>query len=296
MRPEEVMELAGRAKMAGCSEALITLGEKPEAHPAFKQKLLELGYETTVDYLVDLCRAILGEGLLPHTNAGVLSHEELRRLRRYNASMGLMLECAVPLPVHELSPGKDPSLRLEVLRNAGELRIPFTTGLLIGIGERREDRLTSLKAIKRIHEETGHIQEVIIQPFAPKAGTPMENASPPPLSEILWTVKKAREILEDVPVQVPPNLVEFSPATISSVLEAGARDFGGLSPITPDFINPEHPWPDLAELKSVVGALGFTLRERLPIYPKFALDGRFTSEEVRTVVRSLSDEEGYRLC
>ncbi len=294
MEPEQIAELAKKASEAGCAEALITLGERPEIHPIYRQKLLDLGYETTVDYLEDICRRLLEAGLLPHTNAGVITDEEMGRLRRYSASMGLMLECAVDLTVHRKSPGKRPEVRLEVIRKAGELRIPFTTGLLVGIGESREDRLVSLMKIREIQEEFGHIQEVIIQPFAPKPGTPMAGCPPPPISEVLWTVRMAREVLPDLGVQVPPNLIGDLQASLPPLLGAGANDLGGISPVTPDFINPEHPWPAIGELKSVVERLGFRMRERLPIYPIFVKDGRFMSEEVKRVVRRLSDEDGYR--
>jgi len=294
MEPEEIIALAARAAGDGCSEALITLGERPEIYPGYRHRLMRLGYETTVDYLEDICKLLLRMGLLPHTNAGVITREEMKRLRRYNASMGLMLECAVELPAHRKSPGKKPELRLEVLRMAGELKIPFTTGLLIGVGESRKDRLTSLLRIRDVHEQFGHIQEVIIQPFAPKDGTPMAGWSPPPFSEVLWTVRRAREILPDVGVQVPPNLIGDLTASVPLLLRAGASDFGGISTITPDFINPEHPWPKIEELRTIVERSGFLLRERLPIYPRFVRDARFMSEEVREAVIRLADENGYR--
>lgn len=294
MKPDEIKALGKKAKAAGCCEALITLGERPEVYLSYSLKLSDLGYRTTVDYLVDISKMMLNMNLLPHTNAGSITYEEMKKLRRYNASMGLMLECATRLPAHQESPGKRPEVRLDVIRNAGELKIPFTTGLLIGIGESRKDRLLSLFEIKKLHERYGHIQEVIIQPFSPKPNTVMESYPPPSPSEVIWTVKMAREILEDVVIQVPPNLIDLSPSYIFGILDAGANDFGGISPITHDFINPEHPWPKVEKLKAIVESLGFRLRERLPIYPKFVKDERFMSAEVRRVVRSLSDEDGYR--
>ena len=292
MSPEDVIGLTKRAKIAGCSETLLTLGERPDVHAEAREKLDALGYESMVDYIEDLCGQILKLGLLPHTNAGLLSERELRRLRRYNASMGLMLECAANLPVHQNSPGKDPRRRLEVIEKAGKLRIPFTTGLLIGIGERFEDRVQSLLAIRKLHERYDHIQEVIIQPFDPKPGTPMESHPRPSESELFKTVAIARSIMPDMNIQIPPNLV----SNFSSILLAGANDLGGISPVTPDFINPEQPWPSVAELWAVVKRAGFTPRERLPIYPRYVKDERFMSEGVREHVHELADEEGYRAC
>lgn len=305
MSPEEVLELAEQAKAAGCSEALLTLGERPEVHAEARGKLEEFGYENTVDYLKSLCERTLELGLLPHTNAGLLSERELRHLRRFNASMGLMLECAAELPVHRNSPGKNPKLRLEVIEVAGKLRIPFTTGLLIGVGESPEDRAHSLLAIRELHERYDHIQEVIIQPFVPKPNTPMANCPRPSTKELLATVAMARSLMPQMNIQVPPNLLghngrviqrgggEFIKA-VKAVLLAGANDFGGISSLTPDFINPEDPWPSVAELRAAIERAGFVPRERLPIYPRYARDERFMSREVRKRVLQLVDEDGYR--
>jgi len=292
MSPEDVIGLTKRAKIAGCSEALLTLGERPDVHAEAREKLDALGYERMVDYLVDLCGQILKLGLLPLTNAGLLSERELRRLRRYNASMGLMLECIAELPAHRNSPGKDPRSRLDVVEAAGKLKIPFTTGLLVGIGEEFEDRVQSLHALKKLHERYNHIQEVIIQPFDPKPGTPMRNHPRPSESELIATVAIARAIMPEVSIQVPPNLT----SNIGSFLVAGANDLGGISPVTPDFINPEQPWPSVAELRAAIKHAGFTPRERLPIYPSYVKDDSFMSEEVREHVHELADEEGYRAC
>ena len=290
MRPEEVIELAERAKTEGCSEALITLGEQPEVHAEARKKLDALGYENTVDYLADLCKRILELGLLPHTNAGLLSERELQRLRRYNASMGLMLECATDLPVHRESPGKNPNLRLKVIERAGKLRIPFTTGLLVGIGESHEDRVRSLLAIRELHKCYGHIQEVIIQPFAPKPNTPMANCPHPSEAELLATVAVARALMPGVNIQVPPNLV----TNVRHFLLAGANDLGGISSVTPDFINPDDPWPSVEGLRAAIERAGFVPRERLPIYPRYVKDKRFMSREVKERVLELADEDGYR--
>lgn len=305
MGPGEIIELARRSKTAGCSEALLTLGERPEVHAEAREKLHEFGYEKTVDYLVDLCRQILELGLLPHTNAGVLEEEELRRLRRYNASMGLMLECATALPAHRESPGKDPRLRLQTIEAAGKLRIPFTTGLLIGIGESFEDRVRSLLLLRKLHERYGHIQEIIIQPFVPKPNTPMVDQKGPSAAEMLATVSVARLLMPEINIQVPPNLLKYNGGVIQSrshsfeeVVEAflrvGANDFGGISTLTPDFVNPEHPWPSVEELKLAAQRAGFVLRERLPIYPQYAKDPSFMSKEVKRLVLELADEDGYR--
>lgn len=292
MEPEDVIIQSMRAKAAGCSEALLTLGERPEFHAEAREKLEKLGHKSTVDYLLDLCREILELGLLPHTNAGLLNERELKQLRRYNASVGLMLESAVELPAHARSPGKDPRLRLEMIEVAGRLRIPFTTGLLIGIGESPEDRVQSLLAIQRLHERYGHIQEIIIQPFAPKANTPMANCSAPSIEEVVSTVTIARSMMPEMNIQVPPNLV----ASVRHFLSAGANDFGGISILTYDFINPEHPWPSVVELGAEVKRAGLVLRERLPIYPRYALDAGFMSREVKERVIELAGKDGYRAC
>ena len=291
LSPKEVFSLVLRGKKAGCSEVLFTLGERPEVHPAARERLEGLGYRTISEYLEELCRQVLRLGLLPHTNAGILEREELERLRRYNASMGLMLECASRLEAHRESPGKDPEVRLEFIERAGELRIPFTTGILVGIGESREDRERSLEEIRRLHERYGHIQEVIVQPFSPKPGTPMQGSPPPEAGEVLETVRMAARILPpEVGIQIPPNLVE----DVLPFLREGANDLGGISEVTPDFVNPERPWPDLRSLRSRLEASGFRLRERLPLYPRYARDPSFMSEEVRRVVSRLADGEGYR--
>lgn len=305
MPPQDVLELARRAKSADCSEALLTLGELPEVHSRAREKLDEFGYKSTIDYLEDLCKQILEIGLLPHTNAGVLSEAELRRLRRYNASMGLMLENVVDLPAHARSMGKNPKLRLETIEAAGKLRIPFTTGLLVGIGENSEDLVKSLLVIRELHKRYGHIQEIIIQPFDPKPGTPMGNRPRPSELQLLNTVTFARSIMPDMNIQVPPNLlshngvlvrpgsIEFDNA-IAAAISAGANDFGGISSVTPDFINIDCPWPSVAELEAAIKRSGSTPRERLPIYPNFVKDEKFMSKEVRKRVSELADEEGYR--
>ncbi|MFN3383984.1 MAG: 7,8-didemethyl-8-hydroxy-5-deazariboflavin synthase subunit CofG [Archaeoglobaceae archaeon] len=289
MDKSEVETLLLKAKSA--KEALFTFGEKPEEIKSFRELLERKGYRNFLDYVVDMNKLAIRYGLLPHTNAGVLSKEELEKLKPYNASLGLMLEQAVELDCHLESPGKKPEKRIKTIREAGKLRIPFTTGILLGIGEKEYDRIYSLEVIAEIHEEFGHIQEVIIQNFKPKPRTKMENWREPSLEEMLKTVKIAREILpKDVAIQVPPNLVE----NVYPFLKAGANDLGGISEVTPDYINPEFPWPKLRDLMRSLGN-EFTLKERLPVYPKFVKLKSYGSA-VRELIEVYSDENGYAKC
>ncbi len=274
------------------TEALFTTGEKPELanlSPFFKNRLIEtgLGCSSLVEYTKELCKMAIKHGLLPHCNLGVLSKEELKELRDVNASMGLMLETTAELEAHKKSPGKDPKERLELIEEAGKLKIPFTTGILVGIGEEKEDRIRSLAAIKSLHEKYRHIQEIIIQPFFPKPLTPMWNKKPPVFEEMKEVVLAAREILpEEIAIQVPPNLT--SP---KALIELGASDLGGISKKTQDYINPESPWPGEEELRRIVAP--FELRERLPIYPEFIKKGWY-SEEIRPLIERYADDEGLR--
>ncbi|MBN2110507.1 MAG: 7,8-didemethyl-8-hydroxy-5-deazariboflavin synthase CofG [Methanosarcinaceae archaeon] len=287
MTLEEILPILKKGKDAGCTEVLYTLGEYGEEMPEYKQWLSDMGYASTVEYLAELCRNAIGIGLLPHTNAGVLNYTELETLKPLNASMGLMLETTADLDAHVSSPGKVPSTRIKTIRYAGELKIPFTTGLLVGIGETLDDRIDSLQLIAELHEEYGHIQEVIIQNFTPKPGTPMADWPPPTDEEMMQTVLIAREILQhDVAIQVAPNLTD--PYVL---IQCGATDLGGISPVTVDWINPEAEWPDMERLRKMVRDI--PLRERLPIYPKYVKEG-FCSDLIKDLVLSLSDEEGYR--
>jgi FO synthase subunit 1 len=238
-----------------------------------------------IDYLIELCEMSLAAGLLPHTNAGLLSEDEMKRIAPYNASMGLMLETTADVSAHAQSPDKNPVRRISHIAQAGKLKIPFTTGILIGIGESRADRLTSLKAISKLHKDYGHIQEVIVQPLNPKPGTPMSTSQPPMASEVEDTVRLAKKILPGgVAIQVPPNLIE--PRLL---VEAGADDLGGISPVTPDWINPERPWPELEGLH----LKGYCLRERLPVYPRYILRGWYGNKTKR-LVNALAGHDGLR--
>ncbi|HVN65186.1 MAG TPA: 7,8-didemethyl-8-hydroxy-5-deazariboflavin synthase CofG, partial [Methanomicrobiales archaeon] len=226
-----------------------------------------LGYGSILDYCYAMCREAIGMGLLPHTNAGLLSYGEMERLRSVNASLGLMLETTAPVPAHRHSPGKKVEERIRMMEDAGRLRIPFTTGILVGIGETMEDREESLMTISDLHRRFGHVQEVIVQNFCPKEGTPMAGVQGVSTEEMCLTLRLARDILPaDVAVQIPPNLTDAA-----TLIPCGVDDLGGVSPVTPDYINPEHPWPGLDELRRVAGDA--ELRERLCIYPQFIRKG-----------------------
>ena len=275
MSAEQVLEVARRGATAGCHEALFTLGDKPEArYRVAREALAELGYQTTVEYLIAMARLVYKEtGLLPHLNPGVLDEAELRACREVSVSQGIMLEsvserlCAKGQP-HYGSPDKQPSVRLDVLRLAGELKIPFTSGILIGIGETRRERIESLLALRDINDHYGHIQEIIIQNFCAKPGTLMADRPDAPFEELLWTIAMARLIFgPDMAVQTPPNLNE---GVLAQLVAAGISDWGGVSPVTPDFVNPEKPWPTLEKLAEQSAAAGKMLTERLPVYPVHA--------------------------
>ncbi len=275
------------------TEALFTAGENPELSNLslfFTKHLIETGSgcSSLIEYTKDLCKVAIKHGLLPHCNLGVLSREELNELREVNASMGLMLETTAELEAHKNSPGKIPTERLKMIAEAGKLDIPFTTGLLIGIGEKPRDRIRSLNAIKSLHDKYGHIQEVILQPFVPKPSTAMWNKKPPSFEELREVVRAARAILPDeIAIQVPPNLT-----SAKAIIELGASDLGGISEKTMDYINPESPWPKEEELRRIIAPS--ELRERLPIYPRFIKMGWY-SEEIRPLIERYADEEGLRL-
>jgi len=272
LTPEEVLSIAGQGADVGCHEALFTLGESPEdRYPQARAWLASRGYASTVDYLLAMCALVLEEtGLLPHANAGALTADELARLREVAPSQGMMVESLrADLAAHRGAPDKIPQRRLATLEAAGELRIPFTTGILVGIGETAADRVEALQAIAASHRRHGHVQEVIVQNFLPKPGTAMRDAPPCPARAHLQAVALARLILPpEVHVQAPPNL--SSPDQLRGLLAAGIDDWGGVSPVTIDHVNPERPWPALELLRRATEAAGHTLAPRLTVYPEFA--------------------------
>ncbi len=289
---DEVLAIARAGAEAGCHEALLTLGEAPEdRYPQARDWLQAHGFASTVEYVAHAAQQILDEtGLLPHVNAGALSREDLALLRRVSPSQGMMIESLNPdLAAHRGAPDKDPERRLATLRWAGELAIPFTTGLLVGIGESRQDRIDTLTAIAESHAEFGHVQEVIVQNFVPKPDTLMRLAPACSMDDLLDTIRLAREILpDDVHLQAPPNLVDDP----GPLIDAGIDDFGGISPITADHVNPERPWPHLDDLRAVVESRGLALTPRLTIYPEFAAEpGRWLDDNVRFAVLDRSDAE-----
>jgi FO synthase len=272
MTPDEVLAVAQQGEKLGCTEALFSLGDRPEAlFPEMRETLAKLGYRSTLHYLQAMCELVLRETrLLPHANPGLLSANWIERLRESNPSLGLMLESTSTnlLAAHPANrtPDKFPALRLKTIEDAGKLGVPFTTGILIGIGETMEDRVQSLLAIKRLHERYGHIQEVIIQNFRVKPRIPMAGWPEPNTGDMIRTLAVARLLLRDTNIQAPPNLTEKG---YERLLEGGINDWGGVSPLTPDYINPEAPWPHLLDLQRRTEAAGQKLRQRLPVYPEF---------------------------
>ena len=299
MTLDEVVDVARRGAAAGCREALFTLGDKPELrYPQARAELDALGHPTTVSYLVAAARAVLdATGLLPHANPGVVTRAELLALREVCPSQGLMLESASrrllePGQAHHGSPDKEPDVRLETIRLAGELAVPFTSGILIGIGETREERIAALLALRDLHDAHGHLQEIIIQNFRAKPGTRMAQAPDPTLADLQWTIACARLIFgPGVAIQAPPNL---TPDTFGSLIRAGINDWGGVSPVTPDHVNPEAPWPHLDRLARETAREGKALTERLTVYPAYVerLDA-WVAEPLRPAVRQASDAEGF---
>ncbi len=296
--PAEIREISRKARAAGCLEALFCLGDKPElVYESYRETLRGLGYEKTSQYLVEACAISLEENVFPHTNAGLLTRDEMAALRPLNHSRGLMLENVSPrlmepgMP-HHGCPDKVPRRRLRMMEEAGELGIPFTTGILLGIGETARERVESLIAIRELGEKHGHIQEVIIQNFLPKPGTDM--ADRPEAGEALEvrTVALARLLLgERCHIQAPPNL---NPAALGRLLAAGIDDWGGVSPLTIDFVNPEAPWPALRRLEALTIDAGFQLRERLGIYPEYLLERRgFIDPALLERTRPFMDADGF---
>ncbi|MFZ0687136.1 MAG: 7,8-didemethyl-8-hydroxy-5-deazariboflavin synthase CofG [Terriglobales bacterium] len=297
MTPDEVMEVVRAGERMGCTEALFSLGDKPELlFPEMRGTLRHLGYKSTLHYLEAMCEKVLRESsLLPHPNPGLMSMEWLERLSRVAPSIGLMLETTSPRllakgAAHDNAPDKDPAKRLRVIEEAGHQKIPFTTGILIGIGETFEERVDALIAIRELHDRYGHIQEVIVQNFRAKGGTPMAHWPEPDRGEMLRTLAVARLLMPHMNIQAPPNL---SDPHYADLLDAGINDWGGVSPLTPDFINPEKPWPHLEELREKTEAQGFELRQRLPVYPEFATQAATHSNLLAQRLQSVADAEGY---
>jgi FO synthase len=299
LSPEAVLAIARAGAAAGCTEALFTLGDKPELRwRQAREALSALGHETTISYLTAMCDLVLKEtGLLPHANPGVMNRDEIAALRAVTASQGIMLESVSarlcePGQVHHGSPDKHPEARLEVLRLAGELRVPFTTGILIGIGETRAERIEALQAIAGIHAQYGHIQEVIIQNFRAKPRTKLAGAEEPDLDDLLWTIAAARLVLGGaMHIQAPPNL---SPGVYQRLVAAGLDDWGGVSPVTPDHVNPEAPWPHLEDLAARTAEAGKVLVQRLPTYAEYVrAPETWFAPAVATAMRRASDAEGF---
>ncbi len=297
MTPDEVIEVVRAGERMGCTEALFSLGDKPEQlFPEMRDTLRRLGYKSTLHYLEAMCEKVLLESsLLPHPNPGLMSPEWLERLSRVAPSLGLMLETTSTRllgqgAAHDNAPDKDPAKRLRVIEEAGRQKIPFTTGILIGIGETVEERVDALLAIRDLHRKYGHIQEVIIQNFRAKSGTPMAAWPEPDRGDVLRTLAVARLLMPDVNLQAPPNL---SDPHYADLVDGGINDWGGVSPLTPDYINPEKPWPHLEELRQRTEAKGFELRQRLPVYPEFISQAAAHSDLLAQRLASAADHQGY---
>ncbi|MCB0977389.1 MAG: 7,8-didemethyl-8-hydroxy-5-deazariboflavin synthase CofG, partial [Acidimicrobiales bacterium] len=293
LSPDDVLAIARSGAAAGCHEALFTLGERPEdRYPAAAEWLSTHGYGSTVEYVAAMARAVLDDtGLLPHANAGALHRDELALLRPVSPSQGMMIESLrSDLAAHRGCPDKDPARRLATLEAAGELSIPFTTGILVGIGENRDDRIAALEAIADSHARHGHVQEVIVQNFLPKPGTAMQKTPPCPADEYLEAIALARLILPpEIHLQAPPNLSD----DFGVLLDAGIDDWGGVSPITADHVNPERPWPMLDRLRQVTEDHGFELAPRLTIYPEYDQSpAEWLDEGLRFAVLDRSDSVG----
>jgi 7,8-didemethyl-8-hydroxy-5-deazariboflavin synthase CofG subunit len=296
MTPDEVLKVARAGEKLGCTEALFSLGDKPElVFPEMRETLRHLGYKSTLHYLEAMCELVLRETrLLPHPNPGLLSAEWISRLAAVSTSMGLMLETTssdllAPSAAHDNAPDKVPAKRLRTIEEAGKQRVPFTTGLLIGIGETLDDRVDTLLAIRSLHERYGHIQEVIVQNFRAKPSIPMAHVPEPGHGEMLRAVAVARLLMPKVNIQAPPNL---NAPYYEELLEAGINDWGGISPLTPDYINPEMPWPHLEQLRLRTESKGLQLRQRLPVYPEFLPGMLSPSGLLAKKLRAASNRDG----
>ncbi len=298
MTPDDVLAVAEAGRNAGCKEALFSLGDQPErVFPEAKEFLKKLGFDRTLEYLAAMSELVLDQtGLLPHSNPGVMGVEDLRRLRETNVSVGLMLESASPRLLrvggaHWKAPDKVPSLRIRTIENAGQLSMAFTTGILIGIGETLEERVDALLAIRSANEKYGHIQEVIVQPFRAKPDIRMALAPEPSKEDLERTIALARLLFGgEMNIQSPPNLLSED---YPDLLKAGINDWGGISPVTKDFINPEAAWPQISALAARSAGAGFVLRERLAIYPEFSARPQFVNARLQPHLRKLQAENGY---
>jgi len=295
MTEEEVILILKRGAEAGCTESLFAFGESPEQDPnfvkRFGEQLNNAGFKTIIEYTKHLCRLSLEYGLLPHVNGGVLSFDELKMLAPLNASMGLMLETTAPISAHKDCPGKNPAARLEMIENAGKLKMPFTTGLLIGIGESRSDWVNSLQAIQRLHDRYGHIQEIILQNYTPNLG--QENRildlRPPTKADMIDVILLTKNTLTpDISIQVAPNLLPPL-----ELIQYGVTDLGGISPVTIDYINPESAWPKIDTLKNLLNSKGYEFKERLPVHPHYVKKGWYGAE-TKELIEKLADADGYR--
>ncbi|MGH9784507.1 MAG: 7,8-didemethyl-8-hydroxy-5-deazariboflavin synthase CofG, partial [Terriglobia bacterium] len=300
MEPEEVLAVARAGEALGCKEALLSLGDRPEAaFPEAREWLRQRGFHRTLDYVASISDLLLEETtLFPHANPGLMARSDLARLRESNASLGLMLESISTAlfaagAAHEDAVDKRPERRLRTIREAGELKIPFTTGVLVGIGETAEDIMDSLLAIRELHRRYGHIQEVIVQNFLPKPAIPMHDWPAPAPQAFARTVAMARLVLGgEMNLQAPPNL---SPGHLGLLLECGINDWGGISPLTLDYINPEAPWPNVEHLAELTRSKGLELRERFAVYPEYVQRAEFFSPRVGRLLRERADAEGFPL-
>ena len=296
MTPEQVVESARNGAKLGCTELLFVTGDKPELkYPVYREALKKLGYDTTADYLIAMGEVGLEENIFPHTNLGLATYEELLGFRKSNPSMGLMLEnISMRLlkkgEAHYRCPDKVPKQRMSTMERAGELRIAWTSGILVGIGETWEERIDSFFALKELNDKYGHLQEIIVQNFSPKEGIIMENYPPPEFTDMLKLVSISRLVFgADMNIQIPPNL---NPETYPLFIYSGVNDLGGVSPLTIDYVNPELPWPELERMEKLVDEAGFVLRERLPVYPEFITE-EFIDKGLLQKVRSYIDKDGY---
>ena len=301
MTPHQVLDVVRRGDELGCREALFVLGDRPErSYPEARRWLRQHAYDSTIEYLYDMCSLVLKETrLYPHSNPGIVTRRELASLKQVNVSMGLMLESTSrrlsrPGGPHYRNPSKDPRLRLRVLHDAGELKIPFTTGLLVGIGETFQERIDSLHHLRRLQSRFGHLQEFIIQNFVPKPGTPMEAAAGATGREMMETISHARLILGGgANLQAPPNLSGHNRRYLD-YLNAGINDWGGISPLTIDFVNPEAPWPRIADLARWTESRGFRLKARFPVYPEYIRgSSAYLPATLHSRLRSEADPHGY---